>query len=165
MMKKPLLIIIALIASCVAYAQDNPAPLPPNYERIAKETGRWFGPYRYRSLVSRFERCDTALTIDHYRCLYYGAALRGDTAVTLDACYRRYRLLADSQGPWHPESQQAWQQLQMLTAAVWSSGNGTKEQPFHVASDADRRYMEEECRDLMDSVYTNCHFVSPRVSR
>ena len=78
-----LLLLALLLVPLALQAQDNPAPLPPNYELIKKETGRWFGEYRYSRLVTRFWNCDTNLTVDHFRCLYYGAALRGDTTYTL----------------------------------------------------------------------------------
>ena len=84
------------------------------------------------------------MTVDHFRCLYYGAAQRGDTSYTLVVCYRSYRRLCDSLGQWHPSTQQAWWRLQMLTAAVWSSGNGSEELPFHVASSRDGVYMKED---------------------
>lgn len=116
------------------WAQENPAPLPPNYELIKKETGRWFGEYRYKCLVKRFERCDTTMTVDHFRCLYYGAALRGDSTYTLTACSRR-------------EGMEGWIQLMGLLQAVWSSGNGSDTLPFHVASYADARVMRDDTGD------------------
>lgn len=116
------------------WAQENPAPMPPNYERIRKEMKRWFGEYNYKKLVKRFERCDTTMTVDHYRCLYYGAALRGDTAYTLSACSRR----AGNAG---------WLQLMGLLQAVWSSGNGSDTLPFHVATYADARFMRDDTGD------------------
>ena len=149
MIKKTLLIISFLISSCIALAQENPAPLPPNYERIKTETRRWFGEYRYSRLEKLFARCDTAMTVDHFRCLYYGAALRSDTNYTLLHLGRQYRRLSDSLGQWHPTTQQAWWRLQMLTSAVWSSGNGSEEAPFYVACPDDERYMTYECRDFL----------------
>lgn len=139
-----LLLFALLLVPMAVWAQDNPTPLPPNYERIREETGRWFGEYNYRRLKKRFDRCDTTMTVDHFRCLYYGAAQRGDTSYTLVVCYRSYRRLCDSLGQWHPTTQQAWWRLQMLTAAVWSSGNGSEELPFHVASFRDGVYMKED---------------------
>lgn len=102
--------------------------MPPNYERIDKETHRWFGEYRYKKLAKRFERCDTSMTIDHFRCLYYGAAMRGDTAYTITA-------------------QQSWWQRVEMIQAVWSSGNGTDTLPFHVACYADARFMRDDTGD------------------
>lgn len=127
--------------------------MPPNYELIKKETGRWFGEYRYKKLIRCFDHCDTSMTVDHFRCLYYGAVLRADTAYTLVNIDNQYRILADSLGTWHPSVQQAWWRLQMLTAAVWSSGNGSEEYPFHVACPDDERYMLRECSDMMEEVY------------
>ncbi len=133
-MKRLLLLTLLALMTLPAVAQENPAPLPPNYELIKKETGRWFGEYRYKSLVKRFERCDTSLTVDHYRCLYYGAALRGDSTYTLTACSRR-------------EGMEGWIQLTGLLQAVWSSGNGSDTLPFHVASYADARVMRDDTGD------------------
>ncbi len=110
------------------WAQDNPAPLPPNYELIKKETGRWFGEYRYKSLVKRFKQCDTTMTVDHFRCLYYGAAQRGDTAYTIS-------------------NQKSWWHRVNLIQAVWSSGNGSDTLPFHVATFADARFMRDDTGD------------------
>ena len=70
-MKRYVFGVLLVLVATALQAQENPAPVPPNYERIDKETRRWFGEYRYRSLVRRFERGDTSLTVDHYRCLYY----------------------------------------------------------------------------------------------
>lgn len=128
-------------------AQENPAPLPPNYERIDKETHRWFGEYRYGRLVRMFWECDTTMTVDHFRCLYYGAAMRGDKAYTLAECHARYTLKRNLLGQWNPTTQDAWWQLQMMLAAVWSSGNGTEEHPFHVASRPDALYMRDDIGD------------------
>ena len=88
-MKRYVFWVLLVLVATALQAQENPASVPPNYERIDKETRRWFGEYRYRSLVRRFERGDTSLTVDHYRCLYYGAGQRGDTTYTLSACSRR----------------------------------------------------------------------------
>lgn len=118
----------------VLRAQENPAPVPPNYERIHKETRRWFGEYRYRRLEKMFRECDTNMTVDHYRCLYYGAAMRGDTNYTLVACSRR-------------EGMEGLIQLTGLLQAVWSSGNGSDRLPFHVASYADARFMRDDTGD------------------
>jgi len=133
-MKRYVFGVLLVLVATALQAQENPAPVPPNYERIDKETRRWFGEYRYRSLVRRFERGDTSLTVDHYRCLYYGAGQRGDTAYTLSAVSRR----AGNTG---------WLQLMGLVQAVWSSGNGSDTLPFHVASYADARFMRDDTGD------------------
>lgn len=133
-MKRYVFWVLLVLVATALQAQENPAPVPPNYERIDKETRRWFGEYRYRSLVRRFERGDTSLTVDHYRCLYYGAGQRGDTTYTLSACSRR----AGNAG---------WLQLMGLVQAVWSSGNGSDTLPFHVASYADARFMRDDTGD------------------
>ncbi|MDY6372350.1 MAG: hypothetical protein SPL12_08690 [Bacteroidales bacterium] len=133
-MKRYSILLLLTLFAAALQAQENPAPVPPNYERIDKETRRWFGEYRYRSLVRRFERGDTSLTVDHYRCLYYGAGQRGDTTYTLSAVSRR----AGNAG---------WLQFMGLHQAVWSSGNGSDTLPFHVASYADARFMRDDTRD------------------
>ncbi len=134
MNKIPLIVFLVLVLLPGVQAQENPAPVPPDYERIGKETKCWFGEYRYKSLVKRFERCDTSLTVDHYRCLYYGAAQRGDSIYTLSAVSRR-------------TGNTGWLQLMGLLQAVWSSGNGSDTLPFHVASYADARYMRDDTGD------------------
>lgn len=123
-----LLLLALLLVPLALQAQDNPAPLPPNYELIKKETGRWFGEYRYKSLVKRFKQCDTTMTVDHFRCLYYGAAQRGDTAYTIS-------------------NQKSWWHRVNLIQAVWSSGNGSDTLPFHVATFADARFMRDDTGD------------------
>lgn len=133
-MKRYVFGVLLVLVATALQAQENPAPVPPNYERIDKETHRWFGEYRYRSLVRRFERGDTSLTVDHYRCLYYGAGQRGDTTYTLSACSRR-------------TGNAGWLQLMGLVQAVWSSGNGSDTLPFHVASYADARFMRDDTGD------------------
>ena len=133
-MKRYVFGVLLVLVATALQAQENPAPVPPNYERIDKETHRWFGEYRYRSLVRRFERGDTSLTVDHYRCLYYGAGQRGDTTYTLSACSRR-------------TGNTGWLQLMGLVQAVWSSGNGSDTLPFHVASYADARFMRDDTGD------------------
>ena len=156
-MKRLLQLTLLALMALPAVAQENPAPLPPNYELIKKVTGRWFGEYRYKSLVKRFERCDTTMTVDHFRCLYYGAALRGDSTQTLMRYGQDFRRLTDSLGMWHPTTQQAWWRLQMLLAAVWSSGNGEREHPFYVSCADDARYMIYECRDMPYDIFNNIY--------
>ena len=152
-MRKTLFIISLLLIACAVSAQENPTPLPPDYQRIEKEIGRCFGEYRYSRLEKRFLRCDTTMTVDHFRCLYYGAALRGDSTYTLMSCGRQYHRLTDSLGQWHPATQQAWWRFQMLTSAVWSSGNGSEEYPFYVSCRDDERCMNYECKGFMDKPF------------
>ena len=160
-------------------AQENPAPMPPNYERIYKETHRLFGEYRYKRLLRHFDRCDTAMTVDHFRCLYYGDAMRKHTPIKYTLCDRvltdsvldtadaqrhlrmverilneypcrlslrdyRYRLLCRLYGSAHPLTNQAWWQLQMLLVAVWSTGDGSGQHPFHVREGKDAYYMVKD---------------------
>ena len=137
-------IIALLIVSCAVKAQDNPAPLPPNYELIRKATGRWCGEYNYKRLKKRFERCDTTMTVDHFRCLYYGAWLRrgrGNVEYKVSNCRNYYDLYCAYDGVSSPEANKAWWRYQMLLTAVWSSGNGTEEHPFYVTCYEDLYFM------------------------
>jgi len=108
-------------------AQELPPTLPPNYRLIKKVTRNQSSPYFYDSLLARFSRCDTTLTIDDVRCLYYG----GDEAGISD-CYRRYRLLLGRLGRHQGRANDVWWQYQMLQSAVWSTGDGSEEHPLHV---------------------------------
>ena len=142
-----LLLFALLLVPMGLQAQDNPAPLPPNYELIKKETGRWFGEYRYSRLVTRFWNCDTNLTVDHFRCLYYGAALRGDRTYTLTHLRERRELANRLYGRWSREADEAWYRLVMMIVAVWSTGDGSEEHPFHVVSFADAQFMRDDVGD------------------
>ncbi|MBR1766253.1 MAG: hypothetical protein IJ745_04335 [Bacteroidales bacterium] len=78
------------------------------------------------------------------RCLYYGAWLRrgeGVTAVRVSEGKRQYDLAARLHGAASREANAAWWRLQMLVAAVWSSGNGSAEHPFHVTCEEDVEFM------------------------
>lgn len=128
-------------------SQDNPVPLPPNYERIDKETHRMFGEYRYKRLVKRFERCDTTMTVDHFRCLYYGAWLRRRNNVTdvkVDVYHALYVLDSSFYGSSSVMANRDWWRLQMLLTAVWSSGNGSAEYPFYVTSPDDMIFIVDD---------------------
>lgn len=57
------------------YAQEMEAP---NYESIRKITCNSKSPSYYPLLMHRFVECDTTLTLEDYRCLYYGFTLRED---------------------------------------------------------------------------------------
>lgn len=69
--------------ACLAVSLAN-VPLPaqdadaPNYEQIRQQINDISSPYYYPSLMMRFVQCDTLLTIDDYRMLYYGFPLRED---------------------------------------------------------------------------------------
>lgn len=108
-------------------AQDAGLTLPPNYKRIAKEVRKADGPFFYDSLQARFDRCDTSLTVDDLRCLYFS-----DSTILLYETYHRYFKLRSRFGNHAGRVNDAWTQYQMLLTAVWSTGNGSKKQPLHV---------------------------------
>lgn len=123
-----ILIVLSLMAMGAAGAQELPPTLKPDYCKIARYTSRP-GMFFLDSLEARFSRCDTTLTIDDLRCLYYG----GGEATLCDA-YRRHMLLASRFGRQSRAANEAWWQYQMLTSAVWSTGDGTRRRPLHVRS-------------------------------
>lgn len=146
-MRRLLVIICLLIVSCAAIAQENPAPVPPNYELIRKETKRWFGEFRYKKLQRRFNQCDTTMTVDHFRCLYYGSHRRrmsGEVEVKVVDFHAQYRADSTAYGAASPVANASWWRLQMLIAAVWSSGNGSREYPFYVTNRDDLLFMVED---------------------
>ena len=110
-------------------AQDLPPTLPPNYRLIKKLTKKKDSPYFYDSLAARFDRCDTTLTIDDVRCLYFGGK-----EVSITDCHRRYKLLISRFGRHQGRANDVWWQYQMLQSAVWSTGDGSEEHPLHVQS-------------------------------
>lgn len=131
-MRKTIAIIGLLIVCCVATAQDNGATLKPNYRKIARVVQSPSSPYFLDSLMARFDCCDTSLTVDDLRCLYFGG---GD--VSLHNAWRRYQLLLSRFGRHGGKANDAWSQYQMLLTAIWSTGDGTKRKPLHVASRED----------------------------
>lgn len=118
-----LLVLLALPAS----AQDAGRTMKPDYRKIARVVAENAGPYFMDSLQDRFARQDTSLTVDDLRCLYYG----GEGGML---CRARTRLLAVGSrfGMSSRQAGAAWWQYQMLTTAVWSSGDGSKRKPLHV---------------------------------
>lgn len=68
-------ICLAIIAGCQLFAQEYEAP---DYAAIRKQTFNSKSPTYYPSLMQRFVDCDSTLTLDDYRCLYYGFPLRED---------------------------------------------------------------------------------------
>ncbi|MBR6292109.1 MAG: hypothetical protein IKR33_04835 [Bacteroidales bacterium] len=117
-------------------AQDAGLTLPPNYKRIAKEVRKADGPFFYDSLQARFDRCDTSLTVDDLRCLYFG---NGDAS--LCESHRRYWLLYSRFGRHGGAVNDAWTRYQMLVSAVWSTGDGSRRRPLHVNSLDDASFL------------------------
>lgn len=108
-------------------AQDNGRTLKPNYRKIARVVKSPSSPYYLDSLEERFSRCDTTLTVDDLRCLYYGGAASMLTAShkALDAAVLRFGMASRRAGI-------MWWHYQMLTTAVWSTGDGSKRKPLYV---------------------------------
>ena len=138
-MKKLLVIISLLIVSCVAVAQDNGAVMKPNYRKIARVVKSHKSPYYLDSLEARFSRCDTTMTVDDLRCLYFGG---GD--VSLRDAWRRYQLLLGRFGRHGGRANDAWWQYQMLLTAVWSTGDGSEENPLYVKDYEDFLFVSEQ---------------------
>lgn len=131
-MRRFFLYILLLLTVMPALAQDNGRTLKPNYRKIARVVKSPSSPYFLDSLVARFDRCDTTLTVDDMRCIYYGCSV-----VTLGEAYRVYGRRSSRFGRQSPQANAAWTQYQMLVTAIWSSGDGTKRKPLHVASRED----------------------------
>ncbi len=134
-MRRYTAIIFLLLVSCVAVAQDNGVVMKPNYRKIARVVKSPASPYFLDSLVARFDRCDTSLTVDGFRCLYYSCA-----AKTLKDAYRIYDIKASRFGRQSPQANTAWTQYQMLVTAIWSTGDGSKRKPLHVICVEDATY-------------------------
>ncbi len=109
------------------YAQEAGATLKPNYKRIAKEVRKADGPYFLDSLQERFARCDTSLTVDDLRCLYFG-----DTGIQLQDIYNRYMRLHSRFGHHGGVVNDEWTRYQMILTAIWSTGDGSRRRPLHV---------------------------------
>lgn len=131
-MKRTIVIISLLIACCAAAAQDGGATLKPNYRMIARVVKSPLSPYFLDSLLARFDRCDTSLTVDDLRCLYFSFA-----NMSLNDAFRVYTLRSGRFGHQSRQANDAWWRYQMLTTAVWSTGDGTKRKPLHVVSRED----------------------------
>lgn len=111
-----LLLILIIIAPTVLLAQENGRTLPPNYRLIKKLTTKPDSPYFIDTLKARFNRCDTSLSVDDMRCIYYSYAI-----TTLRDSYN-----------FSSQSMSAWNKYQMILTAIWSTGNGSKNKPLHV---------------------------------
>ena len=99
-MRKLIVIIGLLIMSCTIMAQDNGRTLKPNYRKIARVVKSPSSPYYLDSLEERFSRCDTTLTVDDLRCLYYGGTANMLTAShkALDAAVLRFGMASRRAG-------------------------------------------------------------------
>lgn len=142
---KSIVLLLSMAMAAAAVAQEAGPTLKPNYRKIARVVARPSSPFFADSLEARFARCDTSLTIDHFRCLYYSTA----DSLALTHAHQRYLLLASRLGSGHRRVGEAWWRYQMLTSAVWSTGNGLKSKPLHVRSEADARVAAEGYDDLL----------------
>ena len=133
-MKKILLLIALNSMLLMAYAQEAGATLKPNYRVIARVVAEPSGPYFLDSLADRFARQDTALTVDDLRCLYFGGE-----AGMLGRAYSRLQAVGSRFGMASRQAGLAWWHYQMLTTAVWSTGDGSRRRPLHVTSRDDAR--------------------------
>ena len=133
-----MLFIVLSLTLLAAYAQPAGRTLKPDYRRIARVVADPHSPFFRDSLEARFARCDTSLTVDHLRCLYYA-----DTLHTLRAALDRYRLLASRFGLNSRRAGDAWWQYQMLLTAVWSSGDGSRRKPLHVRLRSEADFLVE----------------------
>lgn len=120
------------------FAQGDSNILPPNYRRIKKEIKKKSGPYYYDTLAARFERCDTTLTVDHLRCLYYSG--KADK-ISLYDCHHHYYTLMGRFGRHAGKVNTAWTQFQMMVSAVWSTGDGSFSHPLHVRGTDDAGFI------------------------
>lgn len=113
-------------------AQEGGRTLKPNYRKIARVVRSAASPYYLDSLEVRFSECDTAMTVDHFRCLYYGG-----TEGMLTAAHSAHRGLSGRFGLHSRQAGAAWWHYQMLLSAVWSTGDGSKRRPLYVTSLSD----------------------------
>lgn len=131
-MKRFLLAMVLTLMVLPLAAQDGGRTLKPNYRRIAKEIVKPDGPFFFDSLEARFDRCDTSLTVDDLRCLYYGS-----TGSMLYESFHRYWLLQSRFGRHTGPVNNAWTRYQMLLTAIWSTGDGSRRHPLHISGPDD----------------------------
>lgn len=131
-MKRILLIILLAMMALPLAAQNEGRTLKPNYRRIAKEIAKPDGPYFLDSLQARFDRCDTTLTVDDLRCLYFGS--KGSM---LYESFHRYWLLKSRFGRHTGPVNDAWTRYQMILTAIWSTGDGSRRHPLHISTPDD----------------------------
>ena len=134
-LRRIIAIICLLTVSCTIVAQDNGRILKPNYCKIARVVKSPFSPYYIDSLAARFDRCDTSLTVDDMRCIYYSRAVS-----TLRDAYGVYGMKLSRFGRQSSQANAAWTRYQMLVTAIWSTGDGTKRKPLHVICVEDATY-------------------------
>lgn len=127
-MKRIVILIVLAMTVLPLMAQNGGTAKAPNYRRINKEINKVGGPYFLDSLQARFDRCDTTLTIDHIRCLYFGV----EKPLDMIMINHRYDLLVGRFGRHQGKANDTWWQLQMLLSAVWSTGDGSRRHPLHV---------------------------------
>lgn len=108
-------------------AQDGGTAMKPDYRKIARLVKSPASPYFIDSLAARYHRCDTSLTVDDMRCIYYSRAV-----TNLCGAYGEYGIRATRFGRQSPQANVAWMQYQMLVTAIWSTGDGTRRKPLHV---------------------------------
>ena len=137
-MRKLLAIISLLIVSCVSMAQDDWATMKPNYRKIARVVKSPESPYFLDSLKARYDRCDTSLTVDDMRCIYYSCGI-----TSLRDALGRYGRMCYVYGDQSPQANTAWTQYQMIVTAVWSTGNGSKHKPLHVVCREDAWFVAD----------------------
>ena len=132
------MLIVLTLTLLPTTAQESGRTLKPNYRKIARLTAQPDGSWYLDSLTARFDRCDTSLTVDHLRCLYYSGAV---SLVTAQQGYRatwlRFGSMARSTGA-------AWWRYQMLLVAAWSSGDGSRRHPLHVVGSDDGALLADD---------------------
>ena len=126
-MKRLLIFIVLILVLLPVVAQENGRTMKPNYRKIARVIKSPESPYYIDSLIARFDRCDTSLTVDDMRCIYYSCAV-----TTLRDAYGVYGKKSSRFGRQSPQANAAWTQYQMILTAIWSTGNGSKQKPLHV---------------------------------
>lgn len=138
-MKRLLILICLAIIALPLSAQDNGRTLKPNYRKIARVVRQPGGTYNIDSLYRHFSLRDTSMSIDHFRCLYYGGTPSMLTAahVTLRGVGSRFGLTSRQAG-------EAWWRYQMLLSAIWSSGDGSKRKPLHVTGHDDAQRVADD---------------------
>lgn len=137
-MKRLLISIVLILVLLPAVAQENGLTMKPNYRKIARVIKSPVSPYFIDSLMARYDRCDTSLTVDDMRCIYYSCAV-----TTLRDAYGVYGRKLSRFGRQSPQANDAWTQYQMILMAIWSTGNGSKQKPLHVVCREDAWFVAE----------------------
>lgn len=127
---KHLISIITLVFMLLpTMAQEGGRTLKPNYRKIARVTQQAGGQFHLDTLTVHFSRADTTMTVDHFRCLYFGGS-----EGMLTAAHNTFRGLSSRFGMTSRQAGEAWWRYQMLLSAVWSTGDGSRRHPLHVTS-------------------------------